>query len=491
MDTTALENQTENDEQAENDQAPMEAGLARILAPLGMTSLPELRRCPNGTLYALVDVGRGREAVGVESETFSNWVRMAALGAVGKLPHDGQIMELVHICTATAGGQTAQDVAVRVAAADGKVYLDLADKSGRSVEIDAEGWRLAETAPPPFLRPKCILPLPVPVAGGELGLLRHYLNVDDGDFETLVVWLLATLVPDVPCPILLQVGEQGSAKTTNARMLKSLLDPSAGAGGAIPANDRALFIEAMSDRVLLFDNVSSIRRAESDMLCRLTTRGGFRTRKLFTDSDVVVFDAMRPILLTAVHNPVSAADLASRCLLIEPPRIIQRRSEREIRADFDRDHPKILGALLKLLSRTLATEDAPVGDMDWRMADFARFARRVGRAAGWPDGSVSENMSANVTKMLESVAEGNAVASGILLLCETQASQELPAEALDAMLRSVLPEWRHKELPGSPAHLSRALKEVMPLLRQHGVEVTWTRTAQARKIHLRKVTVAA
>ena len=65
-------------------------------------------------------------------------------------------------------------------------------------------------------------PLPAPQPGGKVKDLRRFLNVDDeDDFYPMVAWVLIALRPDGPYPILILTGEQASAKSTTARMLRA------------------------------------------------------------------------------------------------------------------------------------------------------------------------------------------------------------------------------------------------------------------------------
>jgi len=69
--------------------------------------------------------------------------------------------------------------------------------------------------------------LPDPDRGGTLEQLFEFLNVGDkGDRLLVLAWLVAVAFKDVSRPILLFQGTQGSAKTTSARVLRKLVDPS-------------------------------------------------------------------------------------------------------------------------------------------------------------------------------------------------------------------------------------------------------------------------
>jgi hypothetical protein len=74
----------------------------------------------------------------------------------------------------------------------------------------------------------------------------------------VVAWLLATLRPGGPYPLLAISGEQGSAKTVLSKMLKALVDPNAAPVRALPREERELMIAANNSHLLAFDNLSSL-----------------------------------------------------------------------------------------------------------------------------------------------------------------------------------------------------------------------------------------
>jgi hypothetical protein len=60
-----------------------------------------------------------------------------------------------------------QAVQVRLAEHNGHIYLDLADKTWRSVDVGPDGWRVVEEPPVRSRRPAGLLPLPIPQRGKE------------------------------------------------------------------------------------------------------------------------------------------------------------------------------------------------------------------------------------------------------------------------------------------------------------------------------------
>ena len=62
------------------------------------------------------------------------------------------------------------------------------------------------------------------------------------DVALAVAWLLAAFRDKGPYPVLVLTGEQGSAKSTCARMLRALVDPSEAPLRSVPRYEHDLFI---------------------------------------------------------------------------------------------------------------------------------------------------------------------------------------------------------------------------------------------------------
>jgi len=121
---------------------------------------------------------------------------------------------------------------IRVAERDGKIYLDLCNKKWEVVEVSAVGWRVCDAGEVPvrFVRHKGMGELPAPSGEPSLEALRVLLNLqgEDGErsFRLILAWLVQALRGRGPYPVLVLLGERGSAKSTAARILRSLVDPS-------------------------------------------------------------------------------------------------------------------------------------------------------------------------------------------------------------------------------------------------------------------------
>ena len=110
-------------------------------------------------------------------------------------------------------------VHVRIATTSDAIYLDLGDPTWRALKITGAGWDLVSDIPVRFRRPKGLLPLPTPRRGGVITALRPFVNAPDDDtFMLLVADILAILRGRGPYPIVALFGEQGTAKSTTAKV---------------------------------------------------------------------------------------------------------------------------------------------------------------------------------------------------------------------------------------------------------------------------------
>jgi hypothetical protein len=175
----------------------------------------ELFHTATGTAYADLLVDGHRETWPIRSKHFRGWLRRRYYEATGGALTGQAISSELDLLEARAQFDAPErSVHIRLAEEAGRIYLDLADEHWRAVEIGPDGWWVNKSPPVRFRRPAGMLPLPVPERGGSIEVLKPFLNLSSrNDFVLVVAWLLATLRPGGPYPLLAISGEQGSAKT--------------------------------------------------------------------------------------------------------------------------------------------------------------------------------------------------------------------------------------------------------------------------------------
>ena len=329
---------------------------------------------------AFVDVeSRGhRETWPVRSAEFTLWLRHRYFEAHRGAPSRLALRSAFD--TVEARGQfegVEQRVFRRVASLGDRLYLDLANSGWEAVEIGAEGWRVVARPPVRFTRSRTTRALPTPVPGGWLRDLRAHLNVaSDDDLVLLTSWILAALRDTGPYPVLVLFGEQGSAKSTTMRIVRLVIDPVDAPVRTLPRSERDLYVEAAHSHLLAYDNVSAIPACLSDALCRVSTGGGFSTRRLYTDASELVIGGTRPTILDGIGEFVTRGNLADRALFLHVPVIPETRyaTEATIWTRFERERARILGALLDAVSTGIDSHSDVRREGLPRMADFAAWA---------------------------------------------------------------------------------------------------------------------
>jgi hypothetical protein len=396
LDVRAMEQQAARDKAAspdgascgvlEYDPKPAAALLVKLAGNAGV----QLWHTPDRDGFATIPLDGRSENWKLRSTGFRLWLAREFHKYVGKPAGSQALQDAVAALEGKAIFEGEQHpVHVRLAEHGGRIYLDLADKDWRVIEVDADGWRVHTKPPVKFRRTRGMLPLPEPQGGGSLEELRPFLNTGTGDegdniWVVTVAWILQGLRGRGPYPVLAIHGEQGSAKSTLGKVLRKLIDPNKAEIRAAPRDERDLVIAASNGLVIGYDNLSYLPDWLSDALCRLATGGGYATRELFTDGDEAIFDAQRPILLNGIEDVITRGDLLDRALVVTLPTIEphHRQTEARFSERFEKARPRILGALLTAVSGAMRElPHVQLRDLP-RMADFAVWATASGKALG-------------------------------------------------------------------------------------------------------------
>ncbi len=110
--------------------------------------------------------------------------------------------------------------------------------------------------------------------------------------------------------------------------------------------------KAAHSYIVMLDNQNSLPEWAADTLCRLVTGESDSKRALYTDDEDVIVEMLRAVILNGINTPSDRPDVQDRTLLIELERIPDkdRRPERQLWAEFDKEHGRLLGAAFDALS---------------------------------------------------------------------------------------------------------------------------------------------
>jgi hypothetical protein len=278
----------------------------------------ELFHSPEGEAFASLPVGEHREVWPLKSRGCRRWLTLAFYQRLGKPPGAQALQDALALLESKAqfDSPTSQTF-TRIAPHGDVIYIDLCNEKWEAVEITSTEWNVVQNPPVRFRRSRGMQPLPDPARGGSISELRHLINIgDDKNWILVLSWLVAACRPQGPYPLLILHGEQGSAKSTTAKLLRRIIDPATAPLRTPPREERDLLIAANNSLVVAYDNLSGIPQWLSDALCRLATGGGFSTRELYTDTEEVILDLTRPVILNGIDHLAERPDLADRAIIL-------------------------------------------------------------------------------------------------------------------------------------------------------------------------------
>ena len=296
-----------------------------------------------GTAFASIPRGLTESCVPLHSPELRAYLFGEYEKIYSAVPNIYAYRDLLHVLEAKAHDSAVprRSLDPRIAA-DGPrfhpetIYLNLANETGDAVEISARGWNVRSAKPFYFRASSDTRALPAPTADGPAldSLLQTLTGLPVEVRQACQDWMLASLRPTGPYPILVLKGASGTGKSTLARLLRQTLDPSREPLPTLPNTPRRLRAHAEKNRIVAFDHVTHISRGLSEVLC--TTP--------------------KPIVLTMPDRAKLDPELTSRATIVELPEIQpeQRRTEAELFATFHQLHAQILGALCTRTSQALA-----------------------------------------------------------------------------------------------------------------------------------------
>ena len=381
----------------------------------------------------------------------------------------------------------------RIARHKTNIYLDLCNDKWEVVEITAEGWQVISTkdCPVKFIRPKGTGALPTPEKG-SVDMLRAYIHVADEEWLLIASFLMACFKPEGPYPILNLIAEQGSGKSTTAKILKWLVDPSSTIGRLLrtmPRDEQAIFIGSKNNHVLAFDNLSGVRSWLSDALCVLSTGGSFVSRALYTDDEENTLEAMKPVILTGIGDLAVRGDLLSRSLIVSLPRLSSKAiaTEETLWEALEADRPRILGGLLDAVSLGIKNKPMLEHRATTRLADFEVWAIACEPALGVSSTSFEEAYKHSRQASVEVVLSNSPLPPQISALLRRYGDfwQGTPSELL-ADLEEYASERTLKQYgwPKNPNQLGKDMDRLAPALREIGIDFERFRQAGGERTRL-------
>jgi hypothetical protein len=292
----------------------------------------------------------------------------------------------------------------------------------------------------------------------------------------VVGWLVAAVLPNTPHPVLLLRGEQGVGKSTAAKALGELVDPTAAPLRAAPRDIEQWAVAASSSWLVALDNLSGMPGWLSDALCRAVTGEGLVRRRLYSDDDVTVLTFRRVLILTAIDAGALRGDLTDRLLSVdlEPIDDTARRTDDELARRRSHQLPQLLGSLYDLVAEVLGVLPSIHLRALPRMADFAKVLAAVDQLRPRDGPSPMDLYRRQALDLARDVVEGDPFAQAVRLLADARGTWRGTADQLRLAVSQPSPLPR--SWPASPRAVGGALRRAAPGLRAVGITIKHDRT---------------
>ena len=442
-----------------------------------------------GDLYAVDRETRIAQPLQSRGEYRQRLSRLAQL-EYGRVPKSQSLTESIETLQGMAQESKPVPVHLRIAETNGKVWLDTMDEDNHLILLHDGEWKITdrtEFGAPIFRRSQAMRPLIKPVhtdsPTSSFAKLWQVVNVPAEYQPFILGWMVHAIIHEHSAyPLMYLQAEQGSGKSTAERRIVELVDPSIDVGGSLPTNDEALAIAALSSRVLVYDNLSTIPTTKRDMLCRVSTGGTVRKRQLYTDSGEKIYEIRRPVLLTAINLGTNSPDLTNRMVRAELHRLeqSQRKSDDELKAMWNETKSEIYGALLSIAAKVMQIIDsgALAGVEKPRMADYGLVLAAIDHVTG------SESLEA-YKRQQENMAMETVSDEPVYLALQIKADTDMFKAGWNGtaakLLKLLQPLFDNGDIttwktpPKSAPDLTRILDVCAPSLRQSGWTVEKTK----------------
>ncbi len=316
--------------------------------------------------YIALDKKGGR-VIKLMSKEFERWLRNFLIKKYQRFQGLDAIVEIVRtmlVYEAEMSGEY-HELNTRLCRIDDhkgnpvEIVYDVGDGT-HAISIKPGEWSIQDV-PIAFLhhrhqKPQC---LPKQHKDCSIEPLRNLLSEfrDDREWLVIMAYIISLYVPDIPKPLLVLSGDNGSGKTLTARRIVELVECSSLESGLpLIKNGQELMRLANKNAILMLDNLSNISVSLSDDLCRISTGASLAKRSLFTDDDDWFCEVCRPVIITGIPSTlIEREDTLDRTIPVKVSRISEtkRKTQAELDSEFAKLKPYLLGSIYNTLSKAL------------------------------------------------------------------------------------------------------------------------------------------
>ncbi|HBH3656767.1 TPA: hypothetical protein ACP6IR_002001 [Clostridioides difficile] len=438
----------------------------------------EIYKANMDDICARIYINGRAKGIKVGSETFKQWIILEYNRKTGRIPSSENISKVVSLLKAKGMFMEPVEIGQRCIAIDDTIYYDLANSKGEVVKISKNGWSITTDLDCLFDSNNLMKAQVRPVEYDNLNILDKYFRYKDKNHLILQkVALVSLFIESIVRPICVLHGEKGSSKTSTMKLIRNIVDPSMVSTTSLPRNIDDLAVALNNQYLICFDNIDRISNDISDLLCTATTGGGYAKRKLYTDSEQIIMNFRKGMILNGINIVATRSDLLDRCILMELDRIPQneRKLEHELNKMIENDMPKILGAIFTTISKAMDKYNSIELDNLGRLADFTKWGYAIAEVSGIGGDVFLEAYLNNQNDSNYEAILSNPVGSSIIKLIKDKEKWEGTPTKLLSELNSIAEEdninINNNLWPKAPNALSRRLNEIRSNFQDIGINI--------------------
>lgn len=451
----------------------------------------------DGVAYATISINGHQENIRINSTIFKNFVIKTIYDRTNKPPSKSQLDNIIAIFAIQAQFEgKVYEVHLRAARVNDKLYIDLCDEKWNSIEISPEEIKILKNPLVKFKRYKhmkeMVFDLDAKIK--DIDLLWKYIPIHEEDKKVLAPHIALLLIPDIPYAMLIVYGSQGSGKSFCLKLLRQIIDPSSLKLLSLAKDKTELYQQLGHHYLPIFDNVTSLNKEYSDLFCKVVTGEGFSKRQLYTDDDDVIYNFIRKLGFNGINLAGEEPDFLDRSVPINLSRIPRsaRKTEAQILKEFEKDRPKITGAIFKIIQKTipLVPKIETETKLLPRMADYAIWCEAASQVLGADPGVFIDNFFGKIDGLNKEAIEANPIASSIIEFMKdkkewdgvsSQFLNQLNQVADNLQINTRQPIW-----PKSPNILRRKINDIKSNLEDSGLQIFFNRNKDSRTIFISK-----
>ncbi|MDD5599503.1 MAG: hypothetical protein PHV82_16265, partial [Victivallaceae bacterium] len=429
-------------------------------------TITEFLRDQQGNPYVVLPFDKHLEVCTTSSSRFRNCFAIRYRQNYGHPPGNEALKQARIQVEAKCENGRQVELYNRVGWHNSAIYYDLTTYDWRGVAITKDGWEIV-CLPPIFKRYPHQAEQALPIKGGDPRKLMDFCNMNKDDACLFMTVVASFFIPDIPHVIPAQVGEQGTGKSNNSRMIKSLCDPSKVMSISPPKDLEQAQMIADKHWVNNFDNLSRISEWFSDFLCRAVTGEGDMKRSLYTNDEEFIRTYRRCFVLNGIGSSVCRPDLLDRSVIFDIPVLKETRPEKQIADEWKASLPGILGGFFTAISNAMAVIHSVSGHERFRMSDFAKWGAVLAEALGYSRDEFFKKYQESVDHKWEDTAEESTFAQRLAYLVESNSGEWIGSAT--TLLKSIQSESGFdKTIPSNPRALGAELMRIAPVMRSIG-----------------------